>query len=159
MDARWNLMPRAPRIDFPGLAHHVIVRGNNRKAIYFHDDDRTHVLKCLGDARAERDCEIHAFVLMPNHVHLLATARAQMGISRMMQDVGRAYVKHVNTRRRRTGALYEGRFKSSVVETRSYFLACMRYIELNPVRAALVSHPAQFPWSSFGQNISGDPSG
>ena len=82
-----------------------------------------------------------------------------MGISRMMQDVGRAYVRYVNSRHTRTGALYEGRFKSSVVETSRYFLACMRYIELNPVRAHIVSHPARFPWSSFAQNITGDPSG
>jgi len=96
---------------------------------------------------------------MPNHVHLLATTGTPLGLSKMMQDVGRAYVKYVNSRYKRTGALYEGRFKSSLVETRRYFLACMRYIELNPVRARMVAHPAQFPWSSFGQNITGDPSG
>jgi putative transposase len=127
--------------------------------IFFSDDDRSFFLKCLGDARIERQCEVHAFVLMPNHVHLLATAREPMAISRMMQDVGRTYVKYINSRYERTGALYEGRFKSSVVETSRYFLACMRYIELNPVRAQIVSVPAQFPWSSFSENVSGEPTG
>ncbi len=137
----------------------MIVRGNDRQAIFFSDDDRSFFLKCLGDARSQRRCEVHAFVLMPNHVHLLATGTAPMGVSRMMQDVGRAYVKYVNSRHKRTGALYEGRFKSSVIETSRYFLACMRYIELNPVRAHIVSHPARFRWSSHGQNVTGDPSG
>ena len=153
------VMPRPKRIDLPGLAHHLIVRGNNRHVIFPSDDDRSYFLECLGEARGRRQCDIHAFVLMPNHVHLLATARKPSGMSRMMQDIGRAYVKRLNSKYRRTGALYEGRFKSSLVETRRYFMTCMRYIELNPVRARMVSHPAQFPWSSFRQNIAGDPRG
>lgn len=152
-------MPRPPRIDFPGLPQHVIVRGNDRRDIFFCEGDRTEFLSLLGEARSERGCELHAFVLMDNHVHLLATAKAPFAISRMMQDVGRAYVKHVNSRHKRTGTLYEGRFKSSLVETQSYLLACMRYIEMNPVRAGLVRNPSEFAWSSFGQNASGDPAG
>ncbi|HSS26786.1 MAG TPA: transposase, partial [Usitatibacter sp.] len=152
-------MPRAPRIDFPGLPQHLIVRGNDRKPIFFSDADRLYFLKCLGEARSQRSCDVHSFVLMPNHVHILATSRAEYGASRMMQDLGRAYVSHVNKLHGRTGALYEGRFKSSLVETARYFLACMRYIEMNPVRARLTSNPADFEWSSYGQNITGEPTG
>jgi putative transposase len=152
-------MPRAKRIDLPGIAHHVWVRGNDRRDIFFSDADRFRFLDCLGEARIRRQCEIHAFVLMTNHVHLLATPRAAGGLSKMMQDIGRKYVRHVNESHERTGGLYEGRFRSNAVETRSYFLTLMRYIELNPVRAHMVAHPAQFPWSSFGQNITGDPTG
>jgi putative transposase len=141
------------------LPQHVVVRGNDRSDIFFCDDDRLAFLKLLGEARRERECEIHAFVLMRNHVHLLATGVAPFAISRMMQDIGRAYVKRINSRYERTGTLYEGRFKSSLVESHSYFLACMRYVEMNPVRAGLASHPSTFPWSSFGQNASGEPSG
>jgi putative transposase len=152
-------MPRPPRIDFPGLPQHLIVRGNDRGPIFFSDGDRLHFLKCLGEARARRGCDIHAFVLMSNHVHLLATPRAEHAASRMMQDLGRAYVTYVNKLHRRTGALYEGRFKSSIVETTRYFLACMRYIEMNPVRARLAPDPGSYEWSSYRQNILGEPSG
>jgi putative transposase len=152
-------MPRPPRLDFHGLPQHLIVRGNDRKPIFFSREDRLYFLKCLGEARAKRSCDIHAFVLMGNHVHLLATGHAQRAVSRMMQDVGRAYVTHVNKLHGRTGALYEGRFKSSVVETTQYFLTCMRYIECNPVRARLAPHPGAYEWSSFGQNITGEPTG
>jgi putative transposase len=152
-------MPRSRRIDFPGLPQHLIVRGNDRNAIFFSEQDRLYFLKCLGEARARRMCDIHAFVLMSNHVHMLATGRVEGAASRMMQDLGRAYVSHVNKLHGRTGALYEGRFKSSVVETREYLLRCMRYIELNPVRARMVAHPGAFEWSSYRQNVEGEPSG
>jgi putative transposase len=152
-------MPRRPRTDFPGLPQHLIVRGNDRKPIFFSREDRLHFLKCLGEARSQRSCDIHAFVLMPNHVHILATPREDHAASRMMQDIGRAYVAYVNKRHGRTGALYEGRFKSSLVETTRYFLACMRYIEMNPVRARIVDRPAAYEWSSHGQNITGEPGG
>jgi putative transposase len=152
-------MPRPPRIDFPGLPLHLIVRGNDRKPIFFSDDDRLYFLQCIGKISAKRACEIHAFVLMPNHVHMLATPRREHAASRMMQDLGRAYVAHVNKLHGRTGALYEGRFRSSLVETTRYFLACMRYIEMNPVRARITQDPRRYEWSSYGQNITGDPTG
>jgi putative transposase len=152
-------MPRALRVDLPAIAHHVWVRGNNRHAIFFSEADRLLFLKYLGEARARRQCDIHAFVLMTNHVHLLATPRVERGLSKMMQDVGRKYVRYINRSRERTGGLYEGRFKSSLVQTESYFLNCMRYIERNPVRAGMVAHPAQYAWSSFGQNVTGEPTG
>jgi putative transposase len=152
-------MPRQPRIAFPGLPQHLIVRGNDRRAIFFCDRDRSCFLKHLGEASTERACDVHAFVLMDNHVHVLATANDAGGLSKMMQDVGRSYVKYINSTYKRTGTLYEGRFKSSLVETSRYFLACMRYIELNPVRAGLAGMPGDFPWSSFGQNATGEPMG
>ncbi|HEY2630236.1 MAG TPA: transposase [Usitatibacter sp.] len=135
------------------------MRGNDRQPIFFSDGDRLYFLKCLGEARSRRLCDIHAFVLMSNHVHILATPRVDRAVSRMMQDVGRAYVTHVNKVHGRTGALYEGRFKSSLVETTRYFLACMRYIEMNPVRAQIASQPGGYEWSSYGQNITGEPGG
>ena len=113
----------------------------------------------LAEACGVNDCDVHACVLMTNHVHLLATGRASMALSKVMQDVGRRYARYVNSAYKRTGTLYEGRFKSSLVETRSYLLTCMRYIELNPVRAGMVRHPGDYPWSSFGQNVSGAPTG
>jgi len=152
-------MARRKRIDLPGLAHHLWIRGNDRRDIFFSDADRYRFLECMGEAARKRQCEVHAFVLMTNHVHVLATPRAPRGMSKMIQDMGRKYVRHVNTTYARTGGLYEGRFKSTLVETRSYFLKCMRYIELNPVRAHMVAHPVQFPWSSFGQNVTGEPTG
>ena len=152
-------MPRSPRIDVPGLPQHLIVRGNNHGDVFFRDGDRLVFLSYLAEACAQDACDVHAFVLMTNHVHLLATGNGPMALSRMMQDVGRRYVKYVNSAYKRSGALYEGRFKSSLVETSSYFLTCMRYIELNPVRAGMAHGPAEYPWSSFGQNSSGEPSG
>ena len=152
-------MPRQPRIDFPGLPQHLIVRGNDRQPIFFNAEDRLHFLKCLGEARARRRCDVHAFVLMPNHVHILATPRVEHAASLTIQDVGRAYVSNLNKLYGRTGALYEGRFKSSLVETTRYFIACMRYIEMNPVRARIAPDPASFEWSSHGQNITGEPGG
>ena len=152
-------MPRTSRIDLPGLPQHLISRGNNRNDIFFRDRDRLVFLEYLAEACTDNDCAVHAFVLMSNHVHLLATGNAPMAISRMMQDLGRRYVLYVNSAYKRTGALYDGRFKSSLVETSSYLLACMRYIELNPVRAGMVRSPGEHPWSSFGQNASGDPTG
>lgn len=152
-------MPRSSRLDLLGLPQHLIARGNNRSAIFFRDADRLEFLRYLAEACADNACDVHAFVLMSNHVHLLATGKASRAISRTMQDLGRRYAQYVNRAHKRTGTLYEGRFKSSLVETGSYFLTCMKYIELNPVRAGMVAHPADHPWSSYGQNVSGEPTG
>jgi putative transposase len=152
-------MPRAPRIDVAGLPQHLIVRGNDRADIFFGSGDRSYFLDCIGQASRTRECDVHAFVLMDNHVHLLATSQVSGAVSRLMQDVGRRYVKRVNKKYGRTGTRFEGRFKSSIVQTDAYFLACMRYIEMNPVRAAMVAHPEQFRWSSHRSNASGAPAG
>jgi putative transposase len=114
-------------------------------------------MKHLVDAAKTRDCDLHAYVLMTNHVHLLATGQSHGAISQWMQDTGRAYVRFLNGRRGRTGGLFEGRFRGSLVESGRYFLACMRYIELNPVRAGMVERPSDYRWSSHCANASGAP--
>jgi putative transposase len=152
-------MARLPRIDVPGLPQHLIIRGNNRCVFLDGDVERYLFLKFLGDAAVMRDCDLHAYVLMSNHVHLLATGHCHGELSAMMQSVGRRFARFFNLRHERTGTLFEGRFKSSPVDTDRYFLTCMRYIESNPVRAGMVDHPGQWPWSSFRQNAGGCPSG
>lgn len=152
-------MARLPRIDVPGLPQHLVARGNNRAPCFFHDADRHVFLKYLREAASADHCDVHAFVLMSNHVHLLVTGREAGAISRMMQAVGRRYARYVNRAYARTGTLFEGRFRSSLVQTERYFLACMRYIELNPVRGGMVVHPSEYPWSSYRENASGEPSG
>lgn len=142
-------MARPPRLEFPGVAHHVIQRGNNRAACFFGDADRRFYLKCLAQSATRRGCEIHAFVLMSNHVHLLVTPLQPGALGVMMQDLGRRYVRVVNTIHGRTGTLWEARFKSSLVDSENYLLICQRYIELNPVRAGLAAHPGAYAWSSY----------
>ena len=150
-------MARSTRIDLPNYPQHLILRGNNRCVIFQEDVDRYVFLKSLEESAKRYACCIHAYVLMDNHVHFLATPREQGAISRMVQSIGRRFVRFVNDYRRRTGTLFEGRFKSSLVETDRYFLTCMRYIEMNPVRAGMVSRPSEHPWSSFRANASGGP--
>ena len=152
-------MPRPPRLDVPGLPQHLVARGHDRKECFRREFDRAVYLRYLREALDKSECEVHAYVLMTNHVHLLATGRKPRSISRLMQFVGRRYCRYVNRVYGRTGALFEGRFKSSLVDSEAYLLACMRYIELNPVRAGMVDHPAGYSWSSFRENASGDPSG
>jgi putative transposase len=152
-------MARFPRIDLPGVPQHLMARGNNKARCFYDDHDRQVYLRYLVEAAHTAGCDLHAYVLMSNHVHLLATGHDAGGISLMMQAVGRRFARHVNDVHGRTGTLYEGRFKSSLVETERYFLTCMRYIELNPVRAGMVADPGQFPWSSHRENASGSPSG
>ena len=141
-------MPRPPRLEIPGVPLHVIQRGNNRAACFLGDVDRRFYLKCLGEAAVHAGCAIHAFVLMTNHVHLLVTPNARGAVAKMLQDIGRRYVRVTNTIHGRTGTLWEGRFKSSLIDSEAYLLTCHRYIELNPVRAGLAAHAADYPWSS-----------
>jgi putative transposase len=148
-------MPRPPRLAQPGVPLHVIQRGNNRAACFFNDVDRRFYLKCLARSAARNDCAIHAYVLMTNHVHLLVTPRGRGSVSAMLQDLGRRYVRVINTIRGRTGTLWEGRFKSSLVSTEAYLLTCHRYIELNPVRAGMVAEPSAYPWSSHAHYARG----
>jgi putative transposase len=152
-------MPRLRRLDVPGLPQHLITRGNDRRDMFFSLGDRAFFLQYLDEARRDHGVHVHSYVLMDNHVHLLATGGASFALSRMMRDVGRRYVQHVNAIYGRTGTLFEGRFKSCLVETSSYFLTCMRYVEMNPVRAGMAANPAAFRWSSFKENASGTPSG
>jgi putative transposase len=141
-------MARLPRLWLPDLPQHLIIRGNNRQAIFRSDGDRVFFHRCLVEVSRQHGVRVHAYVLMGNHVHLLATGRAARSISGMIQAAGRRYVSYFNYLYKRTGTLWEGRYRSSVVETDRYLLTCQQYIELNPVRAGMVSDPLGFPWSS-----------
>ena len=148
-------MARKPRFNLPGIPQHVIQRGNNRQACFLDERDYRHYLADLREAADKNDCRAHAYVLMPNHVHLLVTPMAEHGVTHLMQDVGRKYVRYVNHRYQRTGTLWEGRYKCSLIDSEAYLLTCMRYIELNPVRAGLVFQPGDYPWSSYVSNAYG----
>ena len=156
---RWRgvlgFMPRTARSVQPGVALHVVQRGNNRNACFFSDSDRLAYLRLLAESAAEAGCQVHAYCLMTNHVHMLLTPREQGACALMMKRLGQQYVQHVNRIHGRTGTLWEGRFRSSVVASGHYALACHRYIERNPVRARLVERPGDYPWSSFRSNAQG----
>lgn len=146
-------MPRLPRLILAGHPHHVIQRGNNRQAIVHDDADRQRFLALLKDCAVQHRVAIHAYVLMDNHVHLLATPETADGLSQMMQALGRRYVAAFNLRHQRSGTLWEGRFRAALIDSERYLLACMRYIELNPVRAGMVSEPQEFRWSSAAHHL------
>lgn len=146
-------MARLPRLTAPGLPHHIIQRGNNRQSIFVDEADCIRYLDDLSELATAHGLAIHAYVLMPNHVHLLATPAGRDTLPRLMQALGRRYVRRFNSRHRRTGTLWEGRYRSTVVDTDRYLLACMRYIELNPVRAGLVDQPAAYRWSSHRHQL------
>ncbi len=148
-------MPRLPRYAAPGLPQHVIQRGNNRSACFAVDADYRFFRDCLWTASEQHGCRIHAYVFMTNHVHLLMTPTSDTAIGKVMQSVGRRYVQRFNTTYGRTGTLWEGRYKATVIETESYLFACYQYIELNPVRAGLVANPRDYPWSSHRANAFG----
>jgi len=148
-------MPRPPRVVLPGHTLHLIQRGNNRSACFVDDEDRACYLAALHHASLSARCPVHAYVLMTNHVHLLVTAGEARTPARMMQALGRNYVRHFNERHGRTGTLWEGRYRSSLIDSERYFLECSRYIETNPVRAGLVSRPEEYRWSSYRSNTDG----
>jgi putative transposase len=150
-------MARLPRFVIPGQPQHVIVRGNNRTEIFCADADYQFYLERLQLACDKHNCKIHAFVLMTNHVHLLITSQEENGIGKAMQMLGRYYVQYYNYTYQRTGTLWEGRYKATLIDSEAYLLTCMRYIELNPVRADMVSHPSECPWSSYHRNALGQP--
>jgi putative transposase len=141
-------MPRAPRLQIPGLPQHVIQRGNNRSNIFRSDSDYKFFLTTLRDAAMQHQTDVHTYVLMTNHVHLLLTPQAETALSRTMKRVGQLYAQYFNRRYERTGALFEGRYRSLVIETEAYWFTCMRYVELNPVRAGLTLRPEAYRWSS-----------
>ncbi|MFC0679542.1 transposase [Lysobacter korlensis] len=148
-------MARLPRLDLPGVPQHVVQRGVDRQPCFARDDDYLRYRQELAEAALKHACAVHAYVLMTNHVHLLVTPSEPGGVSRMMQAIGRRYVTGFNARYRRTGTLWEGRFKSALVDSDEYVLACYRYIELNPVRAAMVLQPSEYVWSSYARNALG----
>jgi putative transposase len=148
-------MPRPVRLNIVGVPQHVTQRGNNRQACFFSESDYQLYLNLLLAASERHACEIHAYVLMTNHVHLLVTPLALNGVSLLFRDLGRDYVRITNKTYKRTGTMWEGRFKSSLVDSERYCLTCYRYIELNPVRAGMVKLPEEYTWSSFRSNGKG----
>ena len=150
-------MARQARYTIPGIPQHVIQRGNNRKPCFFEENDYFRYWQYLKEAANTNDAIVHAYVFMTNHVHLLVTPQHEHSISFMMQDLGRKYVRYVNKTQNRTGTLWEGRYKSGLVDSEAYLYKCMRYIELNPVRACMVDHPAEYRWSSYACNALGKP--
>lgn len=148
-------MPRKSRFFIPGIPVHAFQRGHNKSPVFFDDEDYLTYLRFLKAAVDDLDCRLHAYVLMTNHVHLLVTPKTSDGISLLFQSVGRQYVPYINKTYGRRGSLWEGRYKACLIDEDNYLLACMRYIELNPVRAGMVMHPAQYRWSSYACNALG----
>jgi len=141
-------MARLPLLTVPGYPHHIIQRGNNRQPIFATDADYRMLLSLLEEHARESQVAIHGYVLMSNHFHLVATPEGESGIPKMMQAVGRRYVRYFNQVQSRTGTLWEGRYRSTLIQAERYLLACMAYIDLNPVRAGIAAAPAGYPWSS-----------
>ncbi|MEC5399128.1 transposase [Uliginosibacterium sp. H1] len=146
-------MARLPRLFVPGMPQLLLQRGNDRLRLFDDEADHERYLSDLREAARESSVSLHAYVLMPDHVHLLVTAADEGGSGAMMQRLGRRYVRYFNDRHRRSGTLWEGRYRSTVVEPTAWLLACYRYLELNPVRAGLVSDPVHYGWSSCGHHL------
>ena len=150
-------MARLPRLNLPGIPQHIIQRGNNRNVCFFTEQDYLVYLSKLKEYSEKYQVAVHSYILMTNHVHLLLTPVEGDGVSRLIQSLGRYYVRYINQTHERTGTLWEGRYKSSLVDSENYFLTVSRYIELNPVRAHMVGHPVEYPWSSYQKNAMGKP--
>lgn len=149
-------MARLPRLYVGGMTQHIIVRSKFQNDIFLKEEDFQYYLSCLEDAAVRYRCAIHAYVLMPNHVHILATPETKQSLSRMLQSIGRRYAQYFNQSFDRSGSLWDTRYKATVIDSKQYLLTCMRYIELNPARAKLVKHTKAYPWSSYLHNALGD---
>jgi len=148
-------MPRRPRVVLPHTPLHIIQRGNNRQICFVADEDYRFYLDWLHEFAGKTGCRVHAYVLMTNHVHLLLSADRGDSVGALMKGLGQRYVQHFNRTYSRSGTLWEGRFRSCLIQAQDYLLACLRYIELNPVRAGMVKHPAEYRWSSYRANAQG----
>jgi len=148
-------MARQPRLDLPDVAQHVVQRGNDRQSCFFSASDYERYRNDLREIALKEGCAVHAYVLMTNHVHLLMTPAETGSVARVMQALGRRYVRYINDRYDRTGTLWEGRYKACLVDDAAYLLSCYRYVELNPMRAAMVANPADYVGSSFRANAFG----
>jgi putative transposase len=146
-------MARLPRLSLAGYPHHVIQRGNNRQTIFQDSADYVRMLDLLRENASRFGVKVHSYVLMDNHFHLLVTPQAADALPQMMQSVGRSYVRYFNDLYGRSGTLWEGRYKSTVIQTNRYLLACMAYIDLNPVRAGMSNDVADYAWSSYNHYI------
>jgi len=145
-------MARQARTVIPGQAMHVMVRGNNREILFYNEADRKAYLDWLREAAKQFSCSVHAFALMPNHVHLLLTPTNEKSLAKTMQSLGRRYAQYFNQQHHRSGTIWEGRYRSSLIDP-DYFLRCQRYIELNPVRSGFESSPQESSWTSFTTHI------
>ncbi|MBN1459703.1 MAG: transposase, partial [Armatimonadetes bacterium] len=150
-----NSMPQHLRICMPGMIYHVTVRGNNRQKVFLDDDDYERFRSLLQRYSAKFEFKLYAYTLMPNHVHLLMETSAGGSISKIMHGINLSYAKYFNSRYDRSGHVWQGRFHCSIVDSEGYFLECMRYMDLNPVRARLVDHPRRYEWSSHAHYAQG----
>lgn len=148
-------MPRKPRFFLADVPVHIVQRGHSREPVFFEESDYAAYLQWVEEAAERYDCAIHAYVLMTNHVHFLVTPHDKDGVSRMMQYIGRRYVPYINHTYGTSGSIWEGRFKASLIQDDQYLLTCMRYIELNPIRANMVANPSLYRWSSYRSNAQG----
>lgn len=151
-------MPRRARMYIPGLPYHVVQRGNNREPCFIEPENYQFYLELWKTLSVRYGVSVHAYCLMTNHIHFLVTPDSETSLSNTMKVVGSRYAQYINLKYKRTGTLWEGRHRSSLVQTDKYLLTCMRYIELNPVRANMVKRPEEFQWSSYGVNAWGDKS-
>jgi putative transposase len=148
-------MPRRPRVIVPNTPQHIIQRGNNRQACFYADEDYQFYLEWLQYHADKQGCAIHAYALMTNHVHLLVSTEKAEAVGALMKALGQRYVQYINKSYQRSGTLWEGRFRSCPIQAEAYLLSCQRYIELNPVRANITQHPAEYRWSSYAANAQG----
>jgi len=151
-------MPRRARMYIPGLPYHIVQRGNNREACFIEEENYQFYLELWERISQQKGVGVHAYCLMTNHIHFLVTPAEEQSISETMKIVGSRYAQYINKKYKRTGTLWEGRHRSSIVQAGKYLLRCCRYIELNPVRAGMVKRPEEYRWSSYGANAWGDES-
>ncbi|MEZ5617335.1 MAG: transposase [Rhodocyclaceae bacterium] len=152
-------MPRRPRVNLVGHPQHVVQRGHNREACFFAEEDYRFYLHWLRESARKYGCAVHAYILMTNHVHLLLTPATPLDLPRLMQSLGRRYAQYINRGYRRSGSVWEGRYKASLINAEEYLLACQRYIELNPVRADMVADPGEYRWTSYRWHGLGERNG
>jgi putative transposase len=151
-------MPRRARQYIPELPYHIVQRGNNREVCFIEPENYQFYLELWQELSVKYQVAVHAYCLMTNHIHFLVTPAADDSISNTMKTIGSRYAQYINKKYKRTGTLWEGRHKSSLVQSERYLLTCYRYIELNPVRAGMVARPEEYQWSSYGANAWGDSS-
>ena len=152
-------MARQPRFRIADVAQLITQRGNNRQDVFFSEQDYLYYLDVLNETAIKYKCQIHAFALMSNHIYILATPTTLDGISQLMKGIGQRYVSYINKLEKRTGTLWDGRYKASLVEDGHYLIACMRYIEMTPVRSKIAKTPRNYQWSSYRTNAQGKDAG
>ena len=150
-------MARLPRIVVPGEPLHIIYRGNNRQDIFYTEEDMAHIKHHIAISLHKAYCPLHAYVFMTDHIHLLVTPKNRTELATFMQSVANRYVRYFNAKYHRTGTIWEGRFKSCLVDSERYLFTLYRYIEMNPVRAGIVPSTTDYPWSSYHYHALGKP--